>query len=213
MEQKKFSWFFIGLILTFSLCFILDNFLEMKPISLFGIPATVGLLVIPISYIVGDTVTEVYGIGAVRRMLAATFLAYAFFVGLLYAACVIPAAEGWDGEEHFSYIFSMSPGIMFYSILAFICGNMTNAWIMAHMKKRYARYGFKARAIVSTIFGEGVDSVVFFAPVFWGVLPPMEVAKMCITAVIMKTIYEACILPITCRVVRLARRAEGMAQE
>lgn len=208
--MEKHSWCFVYLTLTFSLCFILDNFLEMKPISIFGIPTTVGLLIIPISYIVGDTVTEVYGLKAVRRMLFATFMAYAFFVGLLYIACVIPAAEAWEGEEHFQFIFSMSPGIAFYSILAFICGNMTNAWIMARMKERYCRYGFRARAILSTVFGELVDSVVFFVPVFWGMLPPQEIVQMCVVAVVMKTLYEVAVLPVTERVVRYAKRTEGM---
>jgi len=208
--MEKHSWCFVYLTLTFSLCFILDNFLEMKPISIFGIPATVGLLIIPISYIVGDTVTEVYGLKAVRRMLFATFVAYAFFVGLLYAACVIPAAEAWEGEEHFRYIFSMSPNIMLYSILAFICGNMTNAWIMARMKERYFQYGFRARAVLSTIAGESVDSVVFFVPVFWGMLPPQDIVQMCVVAVVMKTLYESAVLPVTERVVRYAKRAEGI---
>lgn len=208
--MQRFSWCFICLMLAFTLCFVVDNFLEMKVVSLFGLSTTPGLLVIPVSYIAGDAVTEVYGFRVARRMIGITFVAYLGFVGLLQAACLLPPADCWEGEEHFRYVFSMSPRIMVCSMAAFVCGNMTNAWIMARMKERYCRYGFRARAILSTVFGELVDSVVFFVPVFWGRLPPQDIVQMCVVGVVAKTLYEVAVLPVTERVVRYAKRTEGM---
>lgn len=207
---RRFSWVFVCLVLVFALCFIVDNFLEMKFVRLCGVSTTLGIFVIPISYIVGDTLVEVYGFRAARRVVWLTFAAYVFFIGVLQIACVMQPAEYWEGEAHFQYIFSASPRIMLCSMAAFVCGNLTNAWIMAYMKEHYGRWGFRARAVISTVFGEFVDSVTFFVPAFRGVIPMEEILWMCAVWPAAKTLYEAAILPVTVRVVRYAAKAEGL---
>ncbi len=212
MEQtRRFSWYFVCLVLVFILCFIVDNFLEMKFVRICGVSTTLGIFVIPISYVAGDAIVEVYGFATARRVVWLTFIAYAAFIGVLQIACWMRPAEYWEGEEHFRYIFGMSPRIMLCSMAAFVCGNLTNAWIMARMKEYRARYGFRTRAVLSTVAGECVDSFVFFVFAFWGVIPAEEILWMCVVWPLAKTLYEAAILPVTERVVRRAEKAEGTA--
>lgn len=208
--ERRFSWYFVCLALAFILCFIVDNFLEMKFVRIFGVSTTLGIFVIPISYVAGDVIVEVYGFATARRVVWLTFIAYVAFVGILQIACWMRPAEYWEGEEHFRYIFGMSPRIMLCSMAAFVVGNLTNAWIMARMKERYARYGFRARAVLSTVAGEFADSVTFFVPAFWGVIPAEEILWMCVVWPAAKTLYEAAILPVTERVARHAAKAEGV---
>lgn len=211
MEQaRRFSWYFVCLVLVFSLCFIVDNFLEMKFVRICGVSTTLGIFIIPISYVVGNTIVEVYGFATARRVVWLAFIAYAAFIGALQIACWMRPAEYWEGEEHFRYIFGMSPRIMLASMAAFVCGNLTNAWIMARMKERHFNLGFRARAIVSTVFGETVDSIAFYFCAFLGVIPLSEILWMCVVWPLAKTLYEAAILPVTERVVRRAEKAEGV---
>ncbi len=211
MEQaRRFSWCFVCMVAAFILCFIVDNFLEMKFVRICGVSTTLGIFVIPISYVVGDVIVEVYGFVTARRVVWLTFAAYVCFIGVLQIACWMRPAEYWEGEEHFRYIFGMSPRIMLCSMAAFVCGNLTNAWIMARMKERCVRHGFRVRAVLSTIAGEAVDSVTFFVPALWGVIPTEEILWMCVVWPAAKTLYEAAILPVTERAARYAERAEGM---
>ena len=194
--------------ILFCVCLIAANVLETKQISVGSISLTGGLIVFPVSYIINDCVCEVWGYGKARLLIWVGFVMNFFFV-LLGALCdAIPGAPYWTNEAGFHAIFGLAPRIVAASFLAFICGSFVNAYIMSRMKLSSGGRNFSLRAVVSTIFGETADSVIFFPLAFWGVIPTAELPWLMFWQVILKTAYEVLVLPITIRVVRYVKRYE-----
>lgn len=107
-------------------------------------------------------------------------------------------------------IFGAVPRIFAASFVAFLCGSMVNAYVMSRMKLASSGgRGFSLRAVVSSLWGEGVDSVIFFPIAFGGVLPWSEIGMLIVTQTLLKTLYEVMILPVTMRVVTVLRRYDG----
>lgn len=208
--DDKASLSYTALTCIFCLCFIIDGLLELKVVDMHGIQVTAGLLVIAFSYIVNDCLVELYGFKKTRFAIYLTFALYACTVGMFQAACWLPASASWEGEQHFQYVFGMAPRITFASMVAFIVGSQTNAWIMASMKQRDGLERFKWRAFVSTVYGELADTATFYPIAFAGVMPVGEMGVLISAQALGKILIEATILPITSRVVRLVRQCEGV---
>lgn len=128
---------------------------------------------------------------------------------LLQIGVWLPGADSWTGQEAMSLIFGAVPRIFAASFIAFLCGSMVNAYVMSKMKVASGGRGFSMRAIASTVWGEGVDSMIFFPIAFGGVLAWSEIGMLIITQTFLKTIYEIIILPVTIRAVKFLRDHEG----
>ena len=166
---------------------------------------TAGLIVFPVSYIINDVVCEVWGYGRTRLLIWLGFAMNFLFVAFGAIADWIPGASYWHGEEGFHQIFGLAPRIAGASFLAFIVGSFVNAYVMSRMKLSSAGRNFSYRAVLSTIFGEFSDSVIFFPLALGGVIPWEEMPSLVITQVTLKTVYEIIVLPITIRVVKFTK--------
>ena len=121
----------------------------------------------------------------------------------------LPAASFWDGGEHFNFVFNMAPRVFVASMLAFLAGSTMNALVLSKMKVASEGQRFGVRAIVSSLAGEMLDSLIFMPIAFWGT--PMSVLLgMMAAQVSFKVLYEIVILPVTARVVRRVKAAEGV---
>ena len=199
---------FAILSLVFVVSYLVTCLLEVKVLDLWGFAVTGGFFVVPIAYIVNDCIVEIYGYKLAKYVLWATFITNSIVAIILQLACIAPYASYWDGQEHFQYIFQQSPRVAIAAMLAFIFATTTNARIMDWMKIHCEKLGFKVRAIVSTIFGESVDALVFFPIVFYGILTWNEIFVMIVSTTIGKCCYEALILPITSRIVTYVKKIE-----
>ncbi len=195
--------------IAFNVCLIASNLLETKVIDLLGLTATGGLVVFPISYIINDCVTEVWGYRRARLVIWTGFASNFLMIAFSQLAIALPAAEFWEGEESFNFIFGLAPRIAVASLLAFLAGSFLNAYVMSRMKVAMAGRHFSLRAIASTVAGEVVDSVIFFPIAFAGLIPVGEIVVMIATQAVLKSLYEVVILPLTVRVVRWMKRVEG----
>ena len=182
--------------------------LETKQIAFGSISLTGGLIVFPVSYIINDCVCEVWGYKKARLLIWTGFAMNFFFVSLGAICDAIPGAPYWTNDEGFHAVFGLAPRIAFASFLAFVCGSFVNAYIMSKMKLSSGGKNFSLRAVVSTIFGESVDSIIFFPLALWGVVPTEELPWLMLWQVILKTAYEIVVLPLTIRVVRYVKRHE-----
>lgn len=209
-NNKHISIYFTLLACLFCVCFIIDSFLELKVINIFGYPLTAGFFVIVISYIVSDCLVEVYGYKKARFVMWMTFITHICVVSTLQIACLLPSFEYWEGDQHFNYIFSLTPRITIVSILAFIAGSSTNAYVMSKMKVHYNHLGFKMRAFVSTCAGEFVDAWCFFPLAFYGLLPLPEIIKLVFLQMSGKIVYETLVLPITDKVVQYVKEKDNV---
>ena len=195
--------------ILFNVCLIAANLLETKVITLCGLTVTAGLLVFPVSYIINDCIAEVWGFRKARLIIWTGFAMNFFVVSLGLVAVALPAAPFWAGEEHFNFVFGMAPRIVAASLAAFLVGSFLNAYVMSRMKLRSGGRHFSVRAIASTVVGETADSLLFFPIAFGGVIAWRELAAMMVLQIVLKSLYEVIILPVTVRVVRYVKRIDG----
>ena len=207
--KQKVSVPFMLLGILFNVCLIAANLLETKVIQVFGITVTAGLLVFPISYIINDCIAEVWGFRKARLIIWSGFAMNFFVVALGLIAVAIPAAPFWEGEEHFNFVFGMAPRIVAASLMAFLVGSFLNAYVMSKMKVASRGRHFSARAILSTLAGETADSLIFFPVAFGGIIAWRELLVMMCIQILLKSMYEVLILPVTIRVVKAIKRIDG----
>lgn len=208
-EKKTVSVLFMLFSILFCVCLITANVLETKQISVGPFNITGGLIVFPISYIINDCVCEVWGYGKARMLIWVGFAMNFLFVTFGALCDLLPAAPYWDNEAGFHAIFGLAPRIAAASFVAFIIGSFVNAYVMSRMKISSGGRNFSARAILSTVYGETADSLIFFPLALGGVVPLRELPILIISQVVLKTLYEILVLPVTIRVVRAAKRYEG----
>ena len=212
-QEQKISVLFMLYGILFCVCLITANVLETKQISFGPANMTAGLIVFPVSYIINDVVCEVWGYGRTRLLIWLGFAMNFMFVIFGAIADWIPGAPYWHGEEGFHQIFGLAPRIAGASFLAFLSGSFINAYVMSKMKisakdSGAYRTNFSARAILSTVFGELTDSVIFFPLALGGVIPWEEMPSLMISQVTLKTLYEIVVLPVTIRVVEYTKKRD-----
>ena len=207
--KEKVSVPFVLLGILFNVCLIAANLLETKVIQIGSLTVTAGLLVFPISYIINDCIAEVWGFKKARLIIWSGFAMNFFVVALGLIAVAIPAAPFWEGEEHFDFVFGMAPRIVAASLMAFLVGSFLNAYVMSKMKVASRGRHFSARAILSTLAGETADSLIFFPVAFGGIIAWRELLIMMCIQIILKSMYEVIILPVTIRVVKAIKKIDG----
>ena len=207
--KEKVSVPFMLLGILFNVCLIAANLLETKVIQIGSLTVTAGLLVFPISYIINDCIAVVWGFKKARLIIWSGFAMNFFVVALGLIAVAIPAAPFWEGEEHFDFVFGMAPRIVAASLMAFLVGSFLNAYVMSKMKVASQGRNFSARAIWSTVVGETADSLIFFPVAFGGVIAWKELLIMMGIQIVLKSLYEVMILPVTIRVVKAIKKIDG----
>jgi hypothetical protein len=187
-----------------------------------------GVLFFPVSYIIGDVLTEVYGYANARRSIWAGFFALLFMVVMSVAVVYIPANPEWalasarytvagrevtaPNQAAYMAIFGQTPRIVLASLAAFWAGEFVNSFVLARMKVLTGGKHLWSRTIGSTIVGEGVDSLLFYPLAFLGVagFPLHLILSLIATQWIIKTAWEAALTPVTYLVVHFLKRREGV---
>ncbi len=212
MEKKiqQVSVLYLFFSVLFCVCLITANVLETKQIQIGYLSLTGGLIVFPVSYIINDCVCEVYGYARARLLIWLGFVMNFIFVVFGALADAIPGAPYWNNDEGFHAVFGLAPRIAAASFVAFVVGSFINAYVMSRMKIASRGKHFSLRAVVSTVLGEGADSLVFFPLALWGVVPNAELLILIITQIVLKTLYEVMVLPLTIWVVKKAKKHEQL---
>lgn len=208
-QKTQVSVLFMLFSILFCVCLIAANVLETKQIAFGTVSLTGGLIVFPVSYIINDCVCEVWGFRKARLLIWVGFLMNFFFVALGALCDAIPGASYWQNDAGFHAIFGLAPRIAAASFVAFIVGSFANAYVMSVMKIKDGGKRFSLRAILSTVAGEGCDSIIFFPLALGGVVPASELPMLMMWQVILKTLYEVVALPVTVRVVKAMKKHEG----
>ena len=185
-KRQQISVLFMIMSTLFCVCLITANVLETKQIQIGCINITGGLLVFPISYIINDCVSEVWGYRRAALVIWLGFAMNLFFVLFGALADAIPGAPYWHNDAGFHAVFGLAPRIAIASFAAFIVGSLINAYVMVRMKQRSGNKHFSLRAIVSTLFGEGADSLIFFPLALYGIVPNTELLYLIVSQIILK---------------------------
>lgn len=208
--KKDISVLFLCLTVMFCAFLILANLMEVKIVDLGFMTVTAGLMVFPLSYIINDCIVEVYGFRKARLVIWLGFAINLIFVLFLQLCIVLPCDPAWEHQDAVEVVFGNTLRILVASFVAFVCGSFTNAYVMSKMKLMSRGKHFSLRAVVSTLFGESVDSLIFFPVAFWGILPVDVIVSLIWTQAVLKTLYEIVVLPVTVKVVKYVKAKEEL---
>lgn len=168
-----------------------------------------GVLFFPLSYVFGDILTEVYGYARARKVIWAGFAAMFFAAVMASVVVALPPAAGWPNQAAYETVFGSTARIVAASMIAYFCGEFVNSYVLAKMKLAASGSKMGWRFVVSTIFGEGVDSLLFYPLAFAGIWSTDLLLKVMAAQWALKVLVELVMLPITLRVVRALKRAEN----
>ncbi len=180
-----------------------------KLATLGGFTFGAGILFFPISYVIGDVLTEVYGYANARRCVWMGFAALVFMAFMSWAVVALPPAAGWEGQAAYESVFGSTWRIVAASVIAFWAGEFVNSFVLAKMKIWTAGKKLWARTIGSTVFGQAVDSLIFYPLAFLGVWTTAQVLTVMVTNWLLKVLWEALLTPLTYAVVGWLKRREG----
>jgi len=169
-----------------------------------------GILFFPLGYVIGDVLTEVYGYARARRCIWVGFSAMLFMAFMSWVVVSLPPAPGWTGQAAYESVFGQVPRIVFASIVAFWAGEFVNSYVLARMKVWTQGKHLWSRTIGSTVFGQGVDSLIFYPLAFWGIWSTSQVLTVMVTNWGLKVLWEALLTPVTYVVVNTLKRHEGV---
>ena len=175
-------------------------------------PFGAGVLFFPVSYVIGDVLTEVYGYAHARRCIWAGFAALVFMAFMAWVVVALPPASDWGNQAAYEAVFGQVPRIVLASIVAFWAGEFVNSYVLAKMKIWTGGRLLWTRTIGSTIVGQGVDSAIFYPLAFLGAAGWTSelVVTVALTQWALKTTWEALLTPATYAVVSFLKRREGV---
>lgn len=173
---------------------IIQNVLAAKQFDLWAFTVTTGILVSPIVFIAQDVVSETYGYKTARKMILCGF-AMQFIGALLYTLAInIQPSQFWANQDAFAAVLGTTFRISVASFTAYIVGSLVNSKVMVRLKEHSPLF---VRAIVSTIFGQGLDNTLFAVIAFTGILPVPAIVSMIVGGTIFETVYEVFFYPVT----------------
>ncbi|WP_296722115.1 queuosine precursor transporter [Erythrobacter sp.] len=169
-----------------------------------------GILFFPVSYVIGDVLTEVYGYAKARRGIWTGFGALTFMAFMSFVVVAMPPADSWTGQAAYEEVFGSTWRIVVASITAFWAGEFVNSFVMAKMKILTKGRALWSRTIGSTFVGQGVDSLIFYPIAFLGIWTTQDVLTVIVTNWALKVLWEAALTPVTYVVVNKLKAAEGV---
>ena len=175
-------------------------------------PFGAGILFFPVSYVIGDVLTEVYGYARARRVIWAGFAATVFMAFMAWVVVVLPPAPSWTNQAAYETVFGQVPRIVFASVCAFWAGEFVNSYVMARMKVMTGGRRLWTRTIGSTIVGQAVDSAIFYPLAFLGAEGWTTHLMFVVlgTQWALKVGWEVLLTPVTYAAVGWLKRAEGV---
>lgn len=211
MDMNKITFPQLFLTLFFVVSLLVSNIITAKQVLLpFGIVMTGAVFIFPITYVLSDLFSEIYGYRWSRITSYLAFGANLFMVVVFSIVIETPSPDYWQNQQAFEVVLGNTPRVLFASMLAFLIGDLVNDKVFKRMKEKYpdTHDGFSLRAIASSFCGELVDSLVFLPIAFIGQMPIHTLLVMLVCQVLIKTGYEIIILPVTKKLIVLVEKWE-----
>lgn len=191
------SWRFVTAAALFVTALLTANIIGPKLVVLGPVVVSVAIIVFPLSYIVGDVLTEVWGYAAARRVIWLGFACNALMVAAIWAGGEIPPAPFWKGQAAYTEILGQTPRILVASFAAYLAGEFANAFVLAKLKIATAGRWLWLRTIGSTVVGQGLDSAIFVTLAFAGAVPAEALGAIVLGQWAVKVLYETAATPLT----------------
>lgn len=181
---------------VFTACLIVSNIIAGKPVDCFYFTLPSAVIIFPIIYIINDVFAEVYGYDRTRRVIILGFLMNLVAVICFTITIMFPAPSFFENSEAFSIVLGNTFRLLIAGFVAYLVGSLVNAKLMTYLKKWDEEKLF-FRCIVSTLFGEGLDALIYITLAFFGTMPTEALLVMIVAQALVKTMYEIIFYPIT----------------
>ena len=189
-------------------CYLTANVMAVKVIEVCGVSIfDAGTIIFPVTYMLGEVVTEIWGFHRARKLILLTFLCQITFAFFTWGGLHLPyPADMADMANAYAMVFSYVPRIMVASLVAFLAGELTNAYLMSAIKRRWGG-PLWVRTIGSSVLGYTLDTSLFVCIAFWGTVSSSQLLSMIGIQIGVKVLIEACAsTPMAYALVALIRR-------
>lgn len=208
MKKEEFSKIFVILCALNITCLLISNIITIKTLNIFGLIFTAGDILFPITYILNDLFTEVYGFNKAKFIIWLSFFCNLLMVTIFSITIVLPAGESFELQDELINVLGSTPRILIASFLAFLVGNFANSIVLSKMKVKTSGKYLPLRTIGSTLIGEALDTIIFIPIVFIGNLSFNNIILLIINTYILKVTLEVILTPITYKVVNFVKKKE-----
>lgn len=206
--QKKQLHIYEMLAGLFVMTLIVSNIASVKVVAIGPLVFDAGTILFPLSYIVGDIVTEVYGYRKMRSLLYVGVVSLILTMTTFWVVQILPASPDWPNQVAYESILGVVWRIVLASVTALFLGEIMNAYVMARMKVRSKGKNLWARMISSSVVGSAIDTVVFSTVAFLGTMPFDALAQLMITVFLIKITTEVIVSPLTIKIINIVKRRE-----
>ncbi|MGO9307500.1 MAG: queuosine precursor transporter [Spirochaetia bacterium] len=208
-DDPSYSPVFLSLFALFITCLLVSNIIAGKLILVFGLVLPSAVVLFPITYILGDVFTEVYGFRKTRIVIWSGFAANIFMSALFLVAIVLPFPAFFKNQDAYAKVLGLAPRIVAASLIAYWVGEFANSVTLSALKKVTKGRYLWTRTISSTIVGQGLDTALFIGLSFAGSVPRAALFQIMIAQYAVKVAYEAVLTPVTYLVVGSVKKREG----
>lgn len=206
--QKKQLHVYEMLAGLFVMALIVSNIASIKVVAIGPLVFDAGTILFPLSYIVGDIVTEVYGYRKMRSLLYVGVVSLILTMTTFWVVQILPASPDWPNQVAYESILGVVWRIVLASVTALFLGEIMNAYVMARMKVRSKGKNLWVRMISSSVVGSAIDTVVFSTVAFLGTMPFDALAQLMITVFLIKITTEVIVSPLTIKIINIVKRRE-----
>ena len=209
-EKVMVSRLFAILGIVYVTCLLLSNLIAGKMMALGSITLPAAVILFPITYIMGDVFTEVYGFKNTRTIIWTGFACSAFAVAIYMITIVLPHPDFWGNQDAYVTVLSTTPRVFIASLLGYLFGEFSNSMILSKLKVVTQGKKLWVRTILSTVVGEAFDTIIFIAISFWGTMENSVLLQMMLFQYLFKVCYEVIFTPVTYAVVKWIKKKENL---
>ncbi len=207
-EHTSYSPVFLGLTSLFITCLLISNIIASKLMQVGGMVLPSAVILFPVTYILADVFTEVYGFRKTRMVIWIGFAANAFMSLVFLIAIALPTPSFFANQAAYATVLGSTPRILAASLAGYWAGEFSNSIVLSVLKKATKGRHLWTRTIGSTIVGEGLDTVLFIGIAFAGTVPAGTLGGMMLAQYLFKVSYEVIFTPLTYLVVGFIKRKE-----
>lgn len=210
-NEKNFSKLYVTIVAIYVTCLLLSNLIAGKMwavTSAITLPAAVVLF--PVTYILGDVFTEVYGFKKARTIIWLGFVCNFFAVAVYIITIAMPHPSFFENQSAYKIVLGTTPRVTIASFAGYLFGEFSNSAVLSKLKVKTKGQYLWLRTILSTIVGEGFDSIIFITISFWGIMPNSALSQMILFQFLFKVFYEIIFTPATYLIVSWVKKEEGV---
>ena len=209
MKTKLITYQYYDILVAYFVALLLISNIAATKLLLIG-PFIMdgGALLFPLTYIIGDVLSEVYGFKKTRRAIIIAFIASSIAAATFLAVQYLPGAPEYTNQSSFEAVLGFVPNIVIASLVAFFAGQLINSYVLTKMKAKWGEKNLWVRLVSSTVAGQLVDTAIFCTIAFFGILQGWSFVNYILVGVAYKIAVEILLLPVTYQVIRYIKKRE-----